>query len=126
MNGNSSTDETPAGSVLAAVLSGLVGHRAQVEPVASWIEGEDVLCIVYRSSYVDGIVGLRRVIELDVPLDAVVSDILEGDFGEPMGSDAEHIWLDDEGRRWWSGLRPEWRYEANSARARSLRGDARG
>jgi hypothetical protein len=60
--------------------------------------------------------GLRRQIEADVPIEAVVDDIVVCDLGEPVGADAEGLSRDEAGIMWWHGIRPGWRYFADKAR----------
>jgi hypothetical protein len=54
-------------------------------------------------------VGPRRQIASDVPLDRVVLNILDGDLGEPLGALADTLEPDDHGIMWWAGNPPQWR-----------------
>lgn len=113
-----SEQESRASLVLSGVIKGAgqPGLGSGLEIIDSWTEGELIVCVIYRSALTDGAHGLRREVETDIPVQAVVTDILWHDLSEPIGAEAASLTRDSEGILWWSGTRPEWRYQAMKAR----------
>jgi len=74
----------------------------------SWTEGDDTICIVYRGWWHEGTLGLRRKIDADLPLSAVVAQILDAELGEPPGGMVEGVEPDSDGITWWEGEPREW------------------
>jgi hypothetical protein len=110
-------DSSRAADVLAAVLQRLPSKFVpDVRVLDSWVEDDDVICLVYTSSLTDGLTGLRRRVEVDIPVTAIVDDIVVCDLGEPLGTDREGGERDENGILWWPGIRPELRYFAHKAR----------
>jgi hypothetical protein len=67
----------------------------------SWIADDSTICIVYREGWFDdGLLSLRRQIEPDVPLDVVIDEILQAELGEPLGSLADELVVDQNGVHW--------------------------
>jgi hypothetical protein len=71
-----------------------------------WTEGEDVICVVYAFPGVEPLVGLRRVVSHDLPIEEKVDEIVNFEIGEPLGT-----WFDSSfvvnGVFWWDGGPPE-------------------
>jgi hypothetical protein len=108
--------ESRASIVLSQVLERASAVSVELEIFDSWTEGELTVCVVYQSSEADGLLGLRREVETDVPVDAVAMDIVWDDLIEPLGRQADGLMRDGDGIMWWPGTRPEWRHQAMRAR----------
>lgn len=99
-----------AAQVLAKVLLGAPDTMGTgLVVIDSWVEGEDTFCIVYRYEFFDGVVGLRRTVEPDWSIDAVVDHVLVGELGEPLGAMEDELVADKDGVMWWAGDTPEWK-----------------
>lgn|GEM_PF-3530313 len=80
------------------------------ELVDSWVEAEDVFCVVYRQPlYGPILLGLRRVVEADWTIEGVVDEVVTCELGEPLGSLWETLTPDEAGTMWWAGNPPEWK-----------------
>jgi hypothetical protein len=102
---------TPAARVLAAVLEGIPApteDNGNFRVVDSWTEGDDFICVVYRGWWHESILGLRRRIEADVPLDDMIGKILDAELGEPPGALVEDVEPDSDGITWWQGEPRQW------------------
>lgn len=74
----------------------------------SWVDG-DAICLVYTGWWQDGPIGLRRIVEPDVPVKQIALYVLIEELGEPPGLMVENSVPDADGVRWWEGHPPEWR-----------------
>jgi hypothetical protein len=102
-------EDSRATWVLRYVMSNLPpsepanGHLRVLD---SWVD-DDAVCLVYTGWWQDGPIGLRRVVEPDVPVEQIALYVLIAELGEPPGlllTDAEpHA----DGIRWWEGHEPE-------------------
>ena len=73
--------------------------------LGTWTEEPDVIRIVYQGWWHPRTVGLRRQIESDWPLEAVVLYILTSELGESWVP-AETLESDEHGVLWWTGDTP--------------------
>ena len=80
---------TRADMVLDAVLLELARSRVtesrSVHFHDSWTEGEDVICVLNAFPGIDALVGLRRRVSAELPLEEEVDEISNFDFGDPWG-----------------------------------------
>jgi hypothetical protein len=111
-----SQQESRASVVLSEIRMQAPLIGVGIEIVDSWVENDLVICVVYQSQFTDGLHGLRREVETDVPIEAVVKDIVWLDLGEPLGKEADGLTRDQDGILWWFGTDLEWRYAARKAR----------
>jgi hypothetical protein len=80
---------------------------SRVEVLDSWTDGESVICLVYRFSGTDLVLGYRRHVELDEELPTLeswVEEVANFDIGEPLGTVAGRMWLDPDGIHWWGAV----------------------
>jgi hypothetical protein len=99
----------------AQALASIVDHfpapdeyNGNLQLVDSWTEGEDTICIVYEGWWHGGRLGLRRMIDSDLPVDVVVGQVLEAELGEPPGAMIDGVVEDSDGVTWWAGEPREW------------------
>jgi hypothetical protein len=101
--------ERALAGVLYRIPRSTVTQSSWVQVVGSWTEGADTICVLYRWPGLECTLGLRRVIEPDVPLDEVVEEIVNYEIGEPLGSLFDPAGIDEEGVFWWDGGPPQHR-----------------
>lgn len=111
--------KTPAWAeaALAACLQHLPVSRVTegrtVQVLDAWTEAGVAFCVVYRYPYFDGALGLRRTFETDMygeepnDPDQYGRDVADFDIGEPLGTVAKSLKLDESGVHWWGDLGPE-------------------
>lgn len=87
------------------------GANGVLQVLGAWTEGTDTICIVYRGWWHPSTLGLRRQIESDWPVDAVVEYIVTSELGEPLGSREAWLEPDEHGIHWWVGDPPDWRVQ---------------
>ena len=100
-----------ADMVLEQVLQYLptspIPEARQAVILQHWTESEDRFCIVYCLPGQDvGKVGLRRLVEADVPINEIVEEIVDLEIGEPKANFYRRLKPDGEGVRWWQGNPP--------------------
>jgi hypothetical protein len=74
--------------------------------MAAWAEPPDIICVVYRFPGYEPAIGLRRVLDPDLPDYVLIEQIVNFEIGEPLGTifDAGHVNAD--GTFWWDGATP--------------------
>lgn len=105
------TTTSRAAEALTAVLSGVFPpseDNGQLRVLNSWTEDDEVICVVYQGWWFEGLLGLRRRIDDDLPLDVVVLQIVASELGEPVGRMVEGVEPDSDGITWWEGEPREW------------------
>lgn len=101
-------------AALAACLERLNSSRVTqawtVQVLDSWTEAGVAFCVVYRYPYFEGVLGIRRTFDEDVNGDRAVDpgqfgrDVADYDIGEPLGTVADRLRLDESGIAWWGDL----------------------
>lgn len=86
-----------------------MGSRLQV--LDSWVESDDTFCLVF-TSHVTPLehdpIGLRRTVDEGWSVEQVADYVLVSELGEPLGSLADDLELED-GIWWFTGDRQAWR-----------------
>jgi hypothetical protein len=102
--------ESLASRALSALLDYLprsYTEGSHLDVLDSWTEGDSVVCVVYQFHGWDAVIGYRQHVELDDELPTLedwVEEVANFNIGEPLGTIARHMWLDDEGVHWWGAL----------------------
>ncbi|WP_370289813.1 hypothetical protein [Nocardioides sp.] len=98
--------------VLEMVLAGAPDiNGSGLRVLDSWIESEDVFCLVYTSDWdvgVDGPLGLRRTLDDGWTPEQVAEYVLLNELGEPLGTLADEL-VERDGVWWFTGDHVEWR-----------------
>lgn len=105
-------DETRAETILNGVLRELEDRLPEVDVARGWVADAETVCIIYReihSEEVPRLLGLRRRVEPDIPLERIIEEIAHREIGEPLGSLSAELVADEDGVWWFEGNRPDWR-----------------
>lgn len=65
-----------------------VTEGSRVRVIDSWVESEDVFCIIYRFPWLDELLGLRRGVEIDddETFEEWAVEVGDLQLGEPLGT----------------------------------------
>ncbi len=100
-----------ADAALARVLAGIAPpseDNGNLKIVDSWTDGAITIWVVYTGWWFKGTLGLRRELDLDLPVSRVVDQILDAELGEPPGRLIDGVEPDENGIVWWHGEPAKW------------------